>query len=1219
MLPVSRFLEDTRILRNENSYEQPEVSIIMPTYCRGEISLRRAIESVLNQTFSLFEFIIVDDGSKDGTFDILMEYYLIDPRIVIIRHEYNSGLPALRVNEGIIQSRGKYISYQFDDDEYLPDCLETLYNEIIKTEELSVIYGKCKIQKLKSDGESESGVLGEEFSYSKLMNGNFIANNSVLHHKEIFKYSGLYDPHILIRRFSDYDLWLRMSRFSQFKFIDKIVTCVYAGEKYSLGIDIDYNINKLAYTRKYIEQDRYDLLSEANILEYEVDELNVYNNCFSNEQLEYIFRFEIIPFRVKVPYYMHEDELVIANKLLFNKKTIAVLKSEYSTSIDVTIRNFTQRIKDFPYVFFFLSERLTNLINPNEYDYLVLYRTIGELANTALEKSHQHNKPVIYMMDDNMFTFHEIGEQFNYIAPDTKNYKNLLNQVSNSDLVITYNPLITNDCEIHNSHVIQHKTNIPMKYLIAESEIKQRTGRVKYGIFSGPIRKDELKYLWPVLEEFSDRNQDTIEFHFWGIDPSEFGSLSCSVVYKPFNHSYDAYLTQLKENSIDYHISPLVKLDTTTASKSPVKLLEGSVSEAIGIFSDVAPYSELSDEVCIKTKNGHGDWLKALNYSLNLNESERSKYLNNARNYIGESFSTEKQAQQFIASFEAARLIAKLQKKKIAYFLHEAYLGGATLHLLRHSLFVKKYGIEVIFCLPNNQKGIDDFLLLADSHNIPVEYLEYTKYLNIVEPTSSDINNGKSLSKWMLKNNIGLVHSVTYIPSVGIAAKVNNIPHVNTLHQFYQNTTNEKFLIDNRLVDIIHSSSLKYANLWSNNLFVKSYTMACPVSNNYFEYFNNNSSTDRYNENEPVKILLSGTIQDRKNQLSAIKAIKLLRDRGLSIHLDIIGYDNLVVDYADQCLEVILKEGLNDVVKIHGFINEPDRFYNNHSDILLCSSIDESMPQTILQAMAAGLIVVTTEVGGVREIIKDNYTGIIATGTNEHAIAEAIERAIKLKTQEKIDIITNANKTISLVAHHDHICGELFKIYNESFIENKMSNTPVIVNDILSEMRSIVSQRFFDNNKPYMEERIHSFDFEETAIGGPEVINKRSYSLYSKYDYFCGVRVMIGTHGTNCLGSLVGTLFSIDNLNEPLHVVELSLLDFVDNQFVVLKFDPIADSREKRYVLTMQYKRKPFDSGRLSLYEYTNKKTFMDKVLYKLNYKNSYHLYGYNLYSLEGE
>ena len=100
----------------------PRLSVIMPTYNRST-TVRRAINSILVQTFSDFEFIIVDDSSTDDTPSILLEYASRDERIVLLRQEKNQGQAAAR-NLGVNKARGKYIAFMDDDDVSLPLRLE---------------------------------------------------------------------------------------------------------------------------------------------------------------------------------------------------------------------------------------------------------------------------------------------------------------------------------------------------------------------------------------------------------------------------------------------------------------------------------------------------------------------------------------------------------------------------------------------------------------------------------------------------------------------------------------------------------------------------------------------------------------------------------------------------------------------------------------------------------------------------------------------------------------------------------------------------------------------------------------------------------------------------------------------------------------------------------------------------------------------------------------
>lgn len=106
--------------------KDPLVSVVMPAY-NAEKFIGESIESILNQTFKDFEFIILDDCSKDGTWEIIQEYAKKDERIVPVKNEKNLNI-ALNRNKGVEMSKGKYIVWQDADDISKPERIEKLVN-----------------------------------------------------------------------------------------------------------------------------------------------------------------------------------------------------------------------------------------------------------------------------------------------------------------------------------------------------------------------------------------------------------------------------------------------------------------------------------------------------------------------------------------------------------------------------------------------------------------------------------------------------------------------------------------------------------------------------------------------------------------------------------------------------------------------------------------------------------------------------------------------------------------------------------------------------------------------------------------------------------------------------------------------------------------------------------------------------------------------------------
>lgn len=98
----------------------PKFSIVLPTYNRAGL-LPRAVGSVLDQTFTDWELLVVDDGSKDGTAELLQTYS--DPRIRALRNAVNRERSYSR-NRAIAEARGDFICFLDSDDEWLPDHLQ---------------------------------------------------------------------------------------------------------------------------------------------------------------------------------------------------------------------------------------------------------------------------------------------------------------------------------------------------------------------------------------------------------------------------------------------------------------------------------------------------------------------------------------------------------------------------------------------------------------------------------------------------------------------------------------------------------------------------------------------------------------------------------------------------------------------------------------------------------------------------------------------------------------------------------------------------------------------------------------------------------------------------------------------------------------------------------------------------------------------------------------
>lgn len=205
------------------------ISVIIPTYNRGSV-IGRTIDSVLNQTYTNIEIIIVDDGSTDNTEKIVNSYK--DNRIDYIKTN-NWGGPARPRNIGLKSANGDYVSFLDSDDWwadtkleesiiYLQNGADLVYHDLFIIDKLPP--RKKYLKKLKSRQ------LSAPVFKDLIMNGNTICTSSVLVKKEIIeKVNGFSEIRSLIA-IEDYDAWLRIANISNnFKKINKTLGFYWAG------------------------------------------------------------------------------------------------------------------------------------------------------------------------------------------------------------------------------------------------------------------------------------------------------------------------------------------------------------------------------------------------------------------------------------------------------------------------------------------------------------------------------------------------------------------------------------------------------------------------------------------------------------------------------------------------------------------------------------------------------------------------------------------------------------------------------------------------------------------------------------------------------------------------------------------------------------------------------------------------------------------------------
>ena len=180
---------------------QKTVSIVLPVY-NGANYVEESIKSVLAQTYSEWELIIVNDCSTDETLSICECFAAEDSRIEIITNDINRKLPD-SLNVGFTKATGEYFSWTSHDNIYKPNALETMVGYLDKNPEVVMVYSDYTV--IDSEGKEVKTVALKEPKYN--VGGN-VCGACFLYSAEIAKKVGRYDNTMFLAE--DYDYWLRI-------------------------------------------------------------------------------------------------------------------------------------------------------------------------------------------------------------------------------------------------------------------------------------------------------------------------------------------------------------------------------------------------------------------------------------------------------------------------------------------------------------------------------------------------------------------------------------------------------------------------------------------------------------------------------------------------------------------------------------------------------------------------------------------------------------------------------------------------------------------------------------------------------------------------------------------------------------------------------------------------------------------------------------------------
>lgn len=196
----------------------PQVSVIIPA-CNGQAHIADAISSVLQQSYSDFELLVVDDGSTDDTAAIVRSF----GPAVHYRHKKNGG-PGSARNAGIAHATGEFIAFLDQDDLWLPNRLAEQVPILQQDAQLGLVFSDAVFETTMAQKEQNSFSIDKPYRghvFQELFCNNFIRNVTVLVRKTCFDRLGLMDESGSMMITDDYNMWLRVAAHYAITFVDK--------------------------------------------------------------------------------------------------------------------------------------------------------------------------------------------------------------------------------------------------------------------------------------------------------------------------------------------------------------------------------------------------------------------------------------------------------------------------------------------------------------------------------------------------------------------------------------------------------------------------------------------------------------------------------------------------------------------------------------------------------------------------------------------------------------------------------------------------------------------------------------------------------------------------------------------------------------------------------------------------------------------------------------
>ena len=416
-------------------------------------------------------------------------------------------------------------------------------------------------------------------------------------------------------------------------------------------------------------------------------------------------------------------------------------------------------------------------------------------------------------------------------------------------------------------------------------------------------------------------------------------------------------------------------------------------------------------------------------------------------------------------------MCADKESYTIVYFLdYGKNFGGAANTLLQQALLMKRAKHKVILFFSDYFGSEMNSEYKEICTNLFIDY-EWATYSLITQPGDIDVvcidKYYEELRDRIASYHPDVLHSVQINPCVELISRELKIPHIMNVYPLLP----EFFYIDymNIFPHYHLCDSWYYARQWQHYLHTYSSCVRTVV--------NIRNRKKRTLTGRTLNFICVGAVYEDKNQLSVIKAFHKALLGGMQAKLTLCGY--IDGNYGKECFRYIKENDLQSEIIMKGFCLNMCKEYSQN-DILICGSRRESYPNAVSEAMANGLVIISTPVGGVPEIIEDGRNGYLARGYLEDALLEKIMQVQKDIENGKIEQILKKTEETFLQFHSPQaVTNQLLQYYKYILEDYKKK----IIADTNEKMVSIKDFRnvFVPLMKKLQENKMRFTDPEKVA------------------------------------------------------------------------------------------------------------------------------------------